>query len=254
MSSSHHAVPRTGRRARARLAIVVLLLVTACTLGDSALAGATASTGNALHPKVVNAKVVNAKVVNTTAVKQAPGWVTTRTKAGTLSVAPATKATAAELRAFAAASACGDAVPCLSAGNNVYVGVVCVPGTSCQVESTVYKRAFVACASAEAGFVHECMSGTIVWAVWYAACNTACRLAGQYGTHFCQTTGSRGILWSVDSTGCSSSYLASHASVVREEFKACYLKLNLCDTFAYHVNAYNTGAITGPYGGPGSII
>jgi hypothetical protein len=62
-------------------------------------------------------------------------------------------------------------------------------------------------------------------------------------------------LCSASLVSCTSTYLTTHASVVRESFRSCYLHvLPACDTLAYHVNAYPDGAITGPYSGTGAIL
>jgi hypothetical protein len=124
----------------------------------------------------------------------------------------------------------------------------------------VYERSFTACHGEQLGWVVNCMSGSIVYAAGFAACFNGCTVASLRGSQSCETSGShsnpgmrsdlRACYNRLYSTGPS----AGNASKAVEVDKVCNDGIPLpaaCSTEAWHVNAYSTGNITGPFQGEG---
>lgn len=115
----------------------------------------------------------------------------------------------------------------------------------------VYKRSFHACKGQVMGLVQNCMSGTITYAAGFAACFSYCTVGGQRGSQQCQVVGSDTNGLTSDLAGCSNTLLANgYASKAVETDKVCVPAMG-CSNYAWHVNAYPTGNITGPYSGEG---
>ena len=116
----------------------------------------------------------------------------------------------------------------------------------------VYKRSFHACKGQVAGLVQNCQDGSITYAAGFAACFDTCTVAGQRGSHRCQVDGSDSNGVSSTMTDCYSDLLSNGYSSKAVETDRDCVSLG-CSSYTWHVNAYPTGNITGPYSGSGSV-
>jgi hypothetical protein len=141
----------------------------------------------------------------------------------------------------------------LEVGTPVWTGayktVISGPHTT-QVK--VYKRSFHACDGQVAGLIQNCQGGTIVYAAGFAACFETCTVGGQRGSHYCQVEGS-------DSNGASSAMTACYSDLLSNGYASKGVETDRdcvslgCSSYTWHVNAYPTGNITGPYEGTGNV-
>lgn len=120
----------------------------------------------------------------------------------------------------------------------------------------VYRRSWKACRLYSGGTVFECMSGSIVYAATYAACFNGCTVAELRGGQVCgldEVT----IGLTADLTACRNHLVltgssAGYASVAYNTYKICEpFHIPGCYSSTWHVNAYGSGTITGPYSGYG---
>lgn len=121
----------------------------------------------------------------------------------------------------------------------------------------VYRRTWKACRSWTGGSASVCMGGTIVYAANFAACFSGCTVAGQRGSQGCDQD-EIALGMSVTLTECRNHLAltgthAYEASVAYNTYRLCPLHLPITSCFGstWHVNAYSTGTITGPYSGYG---
>jgi hypothetical protein len=115
----------------------------------------------------------------------------------------------------------------------------------------VYVRSFHACKGQVVGLVQNCMSGTITYAAGFAACFSYCTVGGQRGSQHCHADGSDTNGLTSDLAACWNTLLSNgYASKAVETDKVCVPAMG-CSNYSWHLNAYPTGNITGPYSGEG---
>jgi len=140
----------------------------------------------------------------------------------------------------------------LSVGTPVFTGAYKTIVSGPHVTKVkVYKRSFHACKGQVSGLVQNCMSGTITYAAGFAACFSACTVGGQRGSQYCQADGSDSNVVTSDLAACWNTLLSNgYASKAVETDKDCMPAAG-CSNYSWHLNAYPTGNITGPYSGEG---
>jgi hypothetical protein len=145
--------------------------------------------------------------------------------------------------------------------DSLYVGSPAFTGRYKQIVSgphvtnvKVYKRYWKSCYAEMGSLVQNCQDGYVVYAAGFAACLDTCRVAGLYGSHNCQVSGSDDTVFSSEPQKCYSVFMQNgYSSHANEVDRDCYPgPIPACSTLEWHNNFYPTGNVTGPYGGAGN--
>jgi hypothetical protein len=117
----------------------------------------------------------------------------------------------------------------------------------------VYKRSYKACFAGNPAW-KQCTAGVIVFANGYATCGNSCSIISNRGSHACGTGDSGAIGYSVSVVGCGETRFKCGLALSLWESDDVSVALPLPGhrTFDWHINAYSTGTMTGPWNGRGA--
>jgi hypothetical protein len=175
-------------------------------------------------------------------------WTVTHNANGDISLSPSTPLSRAEAAAIGFESS-------LSVGTQYFTGdykTVAVSGPHV-TRVPVYKRSFKACYSGNT-FWRQCGSGVIIFANGYATCGTSCTIIQNRGQHACGTDDSASIGYNAEVVGCGETRFRCGVALALYESDNMSVTVPLPGhrIYTWHVNAYSTGNMTGPYDGAGA--
>jgi hypothetical protein len=178
------------------------------------------------------------------------GWTVTRSPVGELSLSPSVPLTTKEAKAAAIGFESS-----LSPGTIYFTGdykTVAVSGPHV-TEVPVYKRSYKACFAGNSAW-KQCTTGVIVFAKGYATCGSSCTIASNLGSHACGTGDSGAIGYNVELRGCGEARFKCGLALSLWESDDVSVSVPLAGhrTFDWHINAYSTGTMTGPWNGRGA--
>lgn len=204
--------------------MILVGLVAALGLTGLGLAGSTAAEASSVRPLP-------------------PGWTMQRTDVGTLQVGP--MQTETPKTALLGFTTYLKQYPIYSTGTYVQVVTTGPP-------VPVLFRSFYACFAGNPSW-QSCQSGRVYFANGYSTCALTCNINGFRGSHACGVGGGA-VGYEVDVSGCGEVRRVGAAcnravSVYEVDKVRVSVPLAAFKTFAWHINAYYTGGLYGPYQG-----
>lgn len=175
-------------------------------------------------------------------------WTVTRNALGEIAMSPSTPLSDEEAAAIGFENS-------LSTGTRVFTGdykTVAISGLHV-TQVPVYQRTWKACYAGNS-FWKQCGSGVIVYANGYATCGTTCSIIQNRGQHACGTDDSAALGYNAEVVGCGENRFRCGLALALYESDDVSVADPLPGhrVYTWHVNAYSTGAMTGPYNNVGA--